>query len=307
MNPEVVLVTGSPRSGTTWVGQMIKLSGKFGYIKEPMIPGPAKRGILKQDPQYWFKKISTGESSLYKESFNNLLQFNYNCRLAIKGLDHWKGLKTLTKDYIHYKKCKIFKLIPLIKDPIALFAADWISSNYKAKIIILIRHPAAVVSSILRLGWKIDCMDFLRQKPKIPFIKHFEKDIINLKNDESLLLNQAILLYNILTYQIILYQKNYPDWIFIKHEDLARNYLKGFKQLYDFVGVDFTPDIINQLYKHNGNQNPAELEIARANEVSLNSRINASIWEKRLNKEIIEYIYQKSSKYSNHFYKDSDW
>lgn len=41
---------------------------------------------------------------------------------------------------------------PLVKDPFALFSAEWFADNFDAEVIVIVRHPAAVVSSIKRLG-----------------------------------------------------------------------------------------------------------------------------------------------------------
>jgi LPS sulfotransferase NodH len=38
MSAAPILVTGSAKSGTTWVGEMLAASGQIGYIREPFNP-----------------------------------------------------------------------------------------------------------------------------------------------------------------------------------------------------------------------------------------------------------------------------
>jgi hypothetical protein len=59
-----ILVTGSHRSGTTWVGRMISLDIDVGYIHEPFnISLPP--GYNKLELNYWFTYINSNYPNQY--------------------------------------------------------------------------------------------------------------------------------------------------------------------------------------------------------------------------------------------------
>ena len=39
---------------------------------------------------------------------------------------------------------------PLIKDPIAIFSADWLADKYDMNVVVLSRHPLGFISSLLK-------------------------------------------------------------------------------------------------------------------------------------------------------------
>ena len=48
-----IIITGSHRSGTTWVGNIIKNSPMIYYIHEPLTPNSITRGLF--DTEIWYK------------------------------------------------------------------------------------------------------------------------------------------------------------------------------------------------------------------------------------------------------------
>ncbi len=52
---------------------------------------------------------------------------------------------------------------PLVKDPIALFSAEWLAATFDMRVLVMIRHPAAFAASIRRRGWRHRFADFLEQ------------------------------------------------------------------------------------------------------------------------------------------------
>jgi hypothetical protein len=68
--------------------------------------------------------------------------------------------------------------VPLIKDPIALFAAEWLADVFGVRVVVLIRHPAAFAASLKRLNWTHPFGDFLAQPLFMrDLLAPFEEDI----------------------------------------------------------------------------------------------------------------------------------
>jgi hypothetical protein len=109
-----------------------------------------------------------------------------------------------------------------MKDPIALFSAPWLARTFNADVVVLIRHPAAVVSSLVRLDW-IFYFPYLLEQPELmrDWLAPFAEEIRRFAASPQPLLEQGILLWRIMHHVIFRYQQEHPEWIFLRHEDLS--------------------------------------------------------------------------------------
>ena len=70
-----IVVTGSHRSGTTWVGRMLCLSGEAGYIHEPF--NPVRTPSWFADPvPYWYAYVTSDNEHLYAPQLERVMRFN---------------------------------------------------------------------------------------------------------------------------------------------------------------------------------------------------------------------------------------
>lgn len=84
-----ILVTGSHRSGTTWTGRMLALSGDAGYIHEPLNPKRAP-GWARREIPYWWLYVCDDNEDEYEPILRDIIEFRYPfARNAAKV----KGLK----------------------------------------------------------------------------------------------------------------------------------------------------------------------------------------------------------------------
>lgn len=118
-----MLVTGSHRSGSTWVGRMIAASSTVGYIHEPFNLHH-RLGICRAKFNYWFPYISKENESTYYKPIKDTLCFSYDLIDGIKSIGSLKDVARLARDYTHFLLCRISNVRPLIKDPIGVFSAE---------------------------------------------------------------------------------------------------------------------------------------------------------------------------------------
>ena len=71
-----ILITGIPRSGTTWVGNIIPSAPGVGYIYEPFLP-VHHVGICKVEFPLWFTYITEKNEDKYYKDLRNTLEFKY--------------------------------------------------------------------------------------------------------------------------------------------------------------------------------------------------------------------------------------
>jgi hypothetical protein len=323
-----IIITGSHRSGTTWVGNIIKSSPMIYYIHEPLTPNSITRGLF--DTEIWYKYYDPNKEYQKVEStLNDLFIGQYPLRAVLhfknslpntdyrnlNGINNdkfdFKYLKWRINAYLDSKRLKLSKLnhdqiIPLIKDPICLTAVEWIHKRWKSKNVFLIRHPAAFVSSLLRLNWRFNFENFIKQPELINrFLKPYESDINSPPED---FISEASLIWLCTTKIIIDYQEIYPNWIYIRHEDLSYNPIKEFKLLFKKLELPYTSKVKRLIKATSHHTNPSEVsDKSKVHQLQRNSKENIKNWKKRLTNKEIKKIRDMTEHISNKFYSDKDW
>ena len=75
-----LLVTGLPRTGTSWTGKMLEASGEVVYINEPMNPGHPpghSPGVLNASVTHQFQYIAAGNDEGWRRAFSDTLALRY--------------------------------------------------------------------------------------------------------------------------------------------------------------------------------------------------------------------------------------
>lgn len=135
-----ILVTGVPRSGTTWLARQLALApGTALAGREPMNP----RGS-----QYGLGGTLSGWTDLDRPSGRQ--------RLALRTA--YAGLNPLV--YSRYGTRQWAAPLPgtrvVVKDPFALLSLTAIQEATGATAVVVVRHPGAVLASYRRMGWTPD-------------------------------------------------------------------------------------------------------------------------------------------------------
>jgi hypothetical protein len=304
-NRKPILVTGSHRSGTTWVGKILSLSRSVCYIHEPFnIDYPPR--IAGRLFDYWFTYISRQNERDFYESLGRVISFRYDLISQLRTVQTRKDFREPLGEFIKFSLARILRLRPLLKDPIALFSAEWLASNFNMNVVVMIRHPAAFVSSIKRLGWNHPFSHFLSQPLLIKeHLSSFEEEIKSYATKEHHIIEQAAFLWNLIHHMIINYQYRHKDWNFIRHEDLSREPFIGFNLLFNKLNLKFSPRVQRRIEKYSDVKNP--INSGNPYSIKRNSKSIIKKWQKELSKSEITRIRNKVENISDRFYKDEDW
>ena len=154
-----ILVTGSNRSGSTWVGNVLASHPKVDTIIEPLNLNRIKR-FKRIQFEYWYPNITkrSPEAPQIKALIDyylnsNFYTFFYQIFNSYEGHNLWNSSKK------RWRRAK--RPIKLLKDPTALFSIPWMVDEFALKPIVLVRHPAAYVLSIKEKNWWFDFDNFL--------------------------------------------------------------------------------------------------------------------------------------------------
>jgi len=305
-----ILVTGAIRSGTTWVGRMIAESPEVGYIHEPLNPWEKtkSRGICGASIPFWYFYITRENETAYYKHLKRSLEFRYNLLGGLRGIRSWADAKRVLKEYRTFRAYRSNNVRPLVKDPFALFSAEWFTERFGAKVVILIRHPAAFVSSIKRLGWGIPFWHLLEQPLLLrDHLGPFKEQIEEYAPEKHPLVEQAAFIWKVLYHVVLRYQERHRDWIFIRHEDLARDPMEGFQALFEALGLEFSPRVQVAVQRSAAPSNPSEVPAEKAFSIQRDSRASIWNWKKRLTAPEIQRIREIAGEVARAFYSDEDW
>jgi hypothetical protein len=305
--PRPILVTGSHRSGSTWLGQMIAASDDVGYIHEPfnIDRGP---GICRTRFTYWFTYIRPGTDGDAADDFRRLLGFRYNYLAQALSVRSRRDVRTLIRDGGRFFRYRMRHARPLLKDPMALFSAEWIAETFDAQVVVVVRHPAAFASSIKLDGWAHPFSHFLSQPALIEgYLSPFREEISAFAREEHDILDQAALLWRLIHHTIADYRTRHPDWLVVRHEDLSRDPIDGFGALFEALDLPYTDDVQQAILQSTSRSNPADRDANGRQFLTRDSRANVDNWRRRLTPAEVDRIRTRVADVSTLFYGDDEW
>ncbi len=278
----LILVTGSHRSGSSWVGKMLALSEQVVYHSEPFNPAFRPYGPI----SYWFEYFPPDleEDHYILDYLRQQTKLNpiRSTLTAIAALRH-QSIRVWLKDQLCLLNHTFHPgRIALFKDPIALMSAPMIASSLGAKVLVVIRNPFAFVASLKVKKWHFPFRHFVQQEKLLSGpLADFRSEILHASEENPDIIDQGILLWNIFHSVIAGYRRN-NDWIFVRHEDLSQDPVPAFQGLFEQLGLDFTADISSTI---------AGFSESDQGEIRRNSKDNLHSWKTRLSSAEIERIH----------------
>ncbi|MFQ5508523.1 MAG: sulfotransferase [Leptospirillia bacterium] len=300
-----ILVTGSHRSGTTWVGRMLCLSDRLSYIHEPFNLDH-HHGTCAAPVRYWFTYVNRDNEAAFAPALARTLGFHYDIWGHLKKTRTLHDIGRLRSHLRSFRQARERAARPVMKDPLALFSSEWLAQRFGMDVIVIIRHPAAFVSSVVKIGWGHDFNHFLAQPALMrEYLAPYADTVRDYAARERPLIDQVILLWNLIHHTISILQERHPEWAFVRHEDLSRDPESGFKDLFDHIGEEMTEDVRQGILAHTGGGNPADP--AGIHDVRRDSLKNLYNWKRRLSADEIEKIRERTAEVAARFYTDKDW
>jgi hypothetical protein len=305
-----ILVTGSHNSGTTWVGRNLALSNEVGYIHEPFNPGFRNPVVLGPKFDVFFTYISDHNEHLYLQGMKNALSFHYNLMANIFRKNNMRlprRTAVAMKNWLYFYRYRSEDRFPLMKDPIALFSAEWLAKRFDMRVIVLIRHPAAFVNSIQSKGWRQPCYSLLSQKELVAdHLSPFREELEYYRGNKRPIVEEASFMWKLLYTQVAGYRERHPDWMFVRHEDLSLDPVEQFRGLFAYAGIHYTDEVIKGIKQRSGLL-PADPSKKTYAAIQRDSRANVTLWKQKLTPKEIELVRSNVQGVSELFYGEEDW
>lgn len=301
-----ILVTGSHRSGTTWVGKMLVAAGQHTYVSEPL-NAHHRPGVLAAPVTHWYTYICTENEAAYLPAFQDTLALRYGLGRELRSLRSLKDVGRMGRDAFHFRRGRLAGQAALLKDPFAAFATPWFADRLGCRVVVAVRHPAAFASSLKRLEWTFNFNDLLEQPLLLRDWLEPYRDEMQAARTSRDNLARACLLWRMIYSVLHTVCQQHPEFIAVRHEDLSRDPLGGFRALYETLGLPFTLAAEQRVLASSRAENPGEVSTRNIYNVNLDSRANLRNWQKRLSLEEIARVRALTAEVANHWYKPEDW
>jgi hypothetical protein len=302
-----VLVTGAHRSGTTWVGKMLTAGGQLAYISEPLNVHH-RPGVMRVPVERWYTYLTNENEARYLTAFQETLAVNYHWGLELASLRSLKDALRMARDGFRFARGRLSRVPALLKDPFAVFSARWFAERLDCRVVFVVRHPAAFASSLKRYGWTFNFEHLLRQPLLMrDWLDPFHEDMRDVQQDQDNAIASAALLWRLVYHVVGRLCDQRPEFILARHEDLSLNPVAGYQDLYDALGLEFTPKAELAVSRASSADNRGEISVASKYSVNLDSRANLANWRKRLTTDEIAYIREATADVTARYYSDEDW
>lgn len=161
-----LLVTGLPRSGTSWVGKMLEGSGQLVYVNEPMNPShPPGRspGVLDASVEHYFHYICEENADPWRHAFADTLRLRYRLGRELATNHRPYDLARAARYASLFAMGRLRGRGALLDDPYALFSAGWLARTYDIHVVVLVRDPVSFVGAWRTHRWTVDSRELLAQ------------------------------------------------------------------------------------------------------------------------------------------------
>jgi hypothetical protein len=133
----------------------------------------------------------------------------------------------------------------------------------------------------------------------------YRKEMQSVKLDD--VIGQAALLWKLIYNAVHATRSLHPDFLIVRHEDLSRDPIPGYRALYAALGLEYAPRVEKIILNSSSSENPQEISRKKVHAVKLDSRANLDNWKKRMTADEIERVRTITEGISTLYYSDAEW
>lgn len=297
-----LLVTGAPRSGTTWIGKALCLGGDVGEIYEPF--NPQSREWRWFDPPEFYLYVDESTEAPYVDAVESMSAWRYPVVRRLRAGDGRRAVRAWSTARSHRRNGHGV----LLKDPIALLSAPWLARRFGYRPLAVVRHPAGFVSSLMRVGWQVRFGSWLRQ-PRLmdTMLAPWREEIEAAHRNELDVVEAGAVFWRVCTGVVLACRAEQPDWTVVRHEDVSADPTAEFEKLYARFGLSWSDTVARQVAAQSAADNPAEVAGGAQHGLQRDSRSVATIWRQRLTDEQVATVRRIVGDIADDLYDDASW
>jgi hypothetical protein len=172
-----------------------------------------------------------------------------------------------------------------------VFAAEWLAERLDCRVVMLVRHPAGIVSSLKRIGagWADNLPDIAAQPELVGrYLRAHAQDLLRAVSEPLDPVGHGALLWLLIHSAIAQQIDRHPDFVLVRYEDLATDPEAGFRDLYERLELPYTARAEKTVREGSmagpaARNNPwGRVGLGRTAYQRMDSKANAWAWRDRL-------------------------
>ncbi|MGH3472837.1 MAG: sulfotransferase [Nocardioidaceae bacterium] len=245
MGGQPILVTGVPRSGTTWLARLLAAAPHTAMVgREPMNP---------RHRQYGLGGTLTGWTRLTQPTRRQARAL----RFAYLGINPYV--------YGRYGRHQLVAAAPstrvIVKDPFALLSLAAIAGTTHARPVLVYRHPGAVLTSYRRMGWTADLAELLPTlQASVSCVPAARGRPPGLSEDAADMCDFWSGLHRLALKDIDLL----PDAVVVSHDELSTCGVPAVRRLFEVCDLTWTPKVERSVTAAFGSREQADALMSAA-------------------------------------------
>ena len=244
LKDRAILVTGLPRSGTSWVGKMLQAGGEVVYINEPMNPQRPpghSPGVLNAEVTHRYQYICPDNDQRWAAAFSDTLRLRYHLVAELRRNRAPADLARMVKYSTTFTAGRIRRQRALIDDPFATLSVAWFARRLGVQVIVCVRHPVSFAGSWRRLGWQARPHELLDQPLLMRDLLGPYAGELRATAGQPDPVARAATLWRVTYAALGDLDASEPGLLHLqRYEDLATEPESGFRRLYEMCGLTWT-------------------------------------------------------------------
>jgi hypothetical protein len=312
-------VGGMARSGTSWVGEMFRAAGGFVYLNEPFnwkTPPGRSPGILNAPVPVGYLYVGDHNADLYRPAVEDMFRFRYRHLAELRANRSWFHLAKMAKYSSAFTVAALRGKRPLLDDPYASLAAPWIAEQFDGQAILVVRHPAAMVASYRKLGYKAHPQHFLKQPQLMAdYLEPWREDMEAVVDTDDRVA-QVATFWRMLHHVLFDLADRSDRLHIVRYEDLCADPEAAFEVLFHRVGLEFNTaardEVVAGTRTQSGNRT-FTWRLSRHGGVSrtayrpMDSKAMIRAWQKTITPAEADRIRDITGPVGERYYGDADW
>jgi len=231
------------RSGTSWVGKLLQASGELTYVNEPLNPDhPPGRspGVLDASVDRHYQYINQRNEDGWLAAFDETVHLRYHVGAELRRNRSPYDLARMARYATSFLAGRLLGRRPLLDDPYAMLASEWLADRLGCRVVVVVRDPAAVAASWKRLGWTTDLSELLNQPALMrDWLEPYRGPMESVAATPEDLPGRIGMLWRLLHLVVAEYERRCSGLRIVRYEDLAADPLASFADLYADLGLRF--------------------------------------------------------------------
>ena len=314
-----IMVAGMARAGTSWVAEMLRAAGGFVHLNEPFNPKhpPGQSpGILNAPVPVGYLYVTDHNAELYRPALTDTFRFRYRHRAELRRNRAWFDLAKMAKYSSAFTLGALTGKRPLLDDPYASLAAEWMAEEFDGQVAVLVRHPAAMVASYRRLGYRAHFRHFLDQPQLMAdWLEPWRADMEALLETEDRVA-QVATFWRVLHYVLAEMAERSPRLHVVRYEDLCFAPEAAYESLFAGLGLGFNRSARQEVVRATSGSSKNQSHtwrfsrrggLSRTAFRPMDSKANITAWQKVIAPEEAARIRELTAPAADRFYGNADW